>query len=522
MPWTGATLPARVPPAYAQCLLANPSFEVDGTGMLFQGWNSFGAVTRETTAHHGSESARVEGPGTGSWSTAGVWQRLDSAPGDRWKVSTWVRVDPVRPLAGGSRAIVNVEWHDSADALIDYQSFSAADAGTPVGAWTPLEALSDPAPAGTVSVRLLLAALEAPGGPRPAVTFDEVQFLRESAPSLDALQWEDFPGGREITFAGYRWRVKGDGFFGPGPQWFADDPDNLWVDAAGELHLTVREEASTWYSTEVALVDPLGYGDYRFTVRGALQDFDPRTVLGLFLWQYGPCWDPTQSWWNPYNEMDIEFSRFGDSAAPLGHFTVQPYDLSGNGSAFDPTFGAYEISTHAFRWLPDRVEFRSWRGGPDDESVATRLHAWTYTGAQIARPEQPRVHLNLWSIFGPPATDQESIVADFRFVAAAPSIVTAAPATRPWARWLPARPNPFNPKTELRFELDRAGAVSLVVFDLAGRRVRRLVDGSLDAGRHRRIWDGRDDRGETVGSGVYLARLETRGISVSTRLVLVR
>lgn len=68
-------------------------------------------------------------------------------------------------------------------------------------------------------------------------------------------------------------------------------------------------------------------------------------------------------------------------------------------------------------------------------------------------------------------------------------------------------PNPFNPATEIRFALPARGQVELRIYDLAGRRVRSLQAGMLEAGARGVVWDGRDERGRPVTSGVYLARL---------------
>ena len=73
------------------------------------------------------------------------------------------------------------------------------------------------------------------------------------------------------------------------------------------------------------------------------------------------------------------------------------------------------------------------------------------------------------------------------------------------------RPNPFNPSTELRFTLERAGSVRLAVHDLRGRCVRILHDGRLPAGDHALTWNGRDDQGLPTASGVYMAVLEADG-----------
>jgi flagellar hook assembly protein FlgD len=87
----------------------------------------------------------------------------------------------------------------------------------------------------------------------------------------------------------------------------------------------------------------------------------------------------------------------------------------------------------------------------------------------------------------------------------------------------PCQPNPFNPSTTISYGLPGPSAVNLEVFDVAGRLVRRLKNGTVEsAGFHQVTWQGRDDRGNELGSGVYLYRL-TVGKVVKTRaMTLVR
>ena len=84
------------------------------------------------------------------------------------------------------------------------------------------------------------------------------------------------------------------------------------------------------------------------------------------------------------------------------------------------------------------------------------------------------------------------------------------------------RPNPFNPATEIGYRLDVAGPVSLKVYDVAGSLVRTLVEAGVDAGWHRARWDGRDNAGRVVSSGLYLYELTTPRGAEQRRMVLVR
>ena len=102
--------------------------------------------------------------------------------------------------------------------------------------------------------------------------------------------------------------------------------------------------------------------------------------------------------------------------------------------------------------------------------------------------------------------------------------VSAVPPAEPLAaELLPNTPNPFNPRTLIRFELLDPSAVTLRIVDLRGRRVRLLADARpTTAGRHGMFWDGRDDVGRAAPAGVYLAVLEAGGVHRSRALALVK
>jgi hypothetical protein len=83
-------------------------------------------------------------------------------------------------------------------------------------------------------------------------------------------------------------------------------------------------------------------------------------------------------------------------------------------------------------------------------------------------------------------------------------------------------PNPFNPEAKLSFELPTAQVVSLVVYDISGRVVCKLLDDEFCVGgRHEVVWEGVDDNGLAVASGVYLYRLRGAGIDLTKRMTLL-
>jgi len=93
---------------------------------------------------------------------------------------------------------------------------------------------------------------------------------------------------------------------------------------------------------------------------------------------------------------------------------------------------------------------------------------------------------------------------------------------RPDALALAAAPNPFNPRLEVSWALPRAGAVRLDVFDARGRLVRTLLAGQAPAGAGSLVWNGDDDGGRAVPSGVYHLRLSTGDRETSRSVTLVR
>jgi hypothetical protein len=85
-----------------------------------------------------------------------------------------------------------------------------------------------------------------------------------------------------------------------------------------------------------------------------------------------------------------------------------------------------------------------------------------------------------------------------------------------------AYPNPLNPATRITYTIGVPGRVTLRIFDVRGRVVRTLVEGSLGTGEHAAFWDGKDDQGRPVGSGVFSYLLEAPGFKGSDKIVILR
>jgi hypothetical protein len=93
---------------------------------------------------------------------------------------------------------------------------------------------------------------------------------------------------------------------------------------------------------------------------------------------------------------------------------------------------------------------------------------------------------------------------------------------RPGTLAVSAYPNPFNPRTTIRYDVPSAGRVVVTVYDAGGARVATLVDNTVNAGSRSVVWDGRNDRGEPVGSGVYLVEVRSGTQTQTRKIALVK
>lgn len=83
-------------------------------------------------------------------------------------------------------------------------------------------------------------------------------------------------------------------------------------------------------------------------------------------------------------------------------------------------------------------------------------------------------------------------------------------------------PNPFNPATSIEFDLPRRSEVKIVVYNLLGQAVSRLVDQDLPAGKHSIVWDGRTNSGAQASTGLYFYRLEAEGFIETKKMLLLK
>ncbi|HAF78089.1 MAG TPA: hypothetical protein DCG42_12305, partial [Maribacter sp.] len=85
-----------------------------------------------------------------------------------------------------------------------------------------------------------------------------------------------------------------------------------------------------------------------------------------------------------------------------------------------------------------------------------------------------------------------------------------------------AYPNPFNPITNIGYEIPKKGHVSVLIYDMLGNRVRTLANGIQEASNASIIWNGRDDGGELVSAGVYIYQIQSGTFSQTKKMVLLK
>jgi hypothetical protein len=216
-----------------------------------------------------------------------------------------------------------------------------------------------------------LKTLPERGGPVLAVAVAEGSNLERRAAKI-------------IDFSGYQWQLReASSSYGGNKNQF--DSANAWTDQQGLLHLHIAGEPGQpgqpghWTSAEARLIHSLGYGSYRFVVRGISQ-LEPAAVFSMV------TWDDL----GPPREMDIEVSQWGEPTSKNAQFVVQPYFVPANVVRFMAPAGTL---TFWIQWEPGRVSFKTVRGSTDraDSNVVAE-HAFT-SGVPLPGDESIRMTL---------------------------------------------------------------------------------------------------------------------------------
>ncbi len=308
-----------------------------------------------------------------------------------------------------------------------------------------------------------------------------------------------------------------------------------YSDAPKTIATIVNDLEGLGYTVEMETLssDPAGWADYDFlmTCSGnnttTLDDSEFRSALSTYVGnggrllveggEVGYDWDYQDSSWaqTVLHTADWNHDSSGsvtvyDAAHPVMSFPNEitgpisvSYDGYGDQDALDATGDAQRIGSWTDYTGDASVIVYDGDESPEDGDFV--FFAWCYESMDAVKRVQLLENAVVWLIGGG-LTPVEDL-----------------PETMPVALALRGNyPNPFNPKTDIRFDLPSAGGVELAVYDVKGRRVITLLNESMIAGSHTVAWDGRDAEGIAVSSGVYFARVLSGGDAVSKKMLLLK
>jgi len=207
---------------------------------------------------------------------------------------------------------------------------------------------------------------------------------------------------RQVNWAGYGWWVKtagadGNEFLaatGPGPNYYSDSTNNVWVDSSGALHLQITYTNSEWECVQIWNNETLGYGQYSCTLNANISNLDANAIFSMFTWS-----DDTD-----FNdrEIDMEVSRW-DYA--FGSNDVEDYAVSPYNSGQTVRFGlppGITNSTHTFTWdSTNSVSFETYNGNYSSSPASSNiLESSTITAQPIPPEGGEMVTMILWLYHG--------------------------------------------------------------------------------------------------------------------------
>ncbi len=199
---------------------------------------------------------------------------------------------------------------------------------------------------------------------------------------------------------------------------------------------------------------------------------------------------------------------------------IQPSMVRPNGGEFIATGGTFELSwENPDNWNVDFSNlYYTIDGGENWVEIATGVNGNSYTwNTPETASEDARVRVFVYDNQGLLGFDSSDD--PFTLTGQASAVENNIPLTYGLAQNFP---NPFNPQTEIRFELPYPNDTRLNVYDLRGRLVKNLISDHMDAGRHSVVWMGRDNGGRHVASGVYYYQIKSGNFSETRRMTLVK
>ncbi len=224
-----------------------------------------------------------------------------------------------------------------------------------------------------------------------------MQSMEQNNPPPNEIAAIVNPTTNTISFSGYEWKATNspNKRKAPGNNYWSNK--GVWVDQKGYLHLTLTKDEQTkkWFCTQLTSAKNFGNGKYEFWIEGRVDRLDKNVVFGLF----------NYSGIDYFDEMDIEFAKWGKAKNKNLHYTVYPEEhTTANiwGSSLEFSLNdAYSV--HRIIRTNTGVKFESQYDFP-----ATKTHTQTYTSSQISKKEMP-IYMNLWAFQNKVPSNQKEV-----------------------------------------------------------------------------------------------------------------
>ena len=209
-----------------------------------------------------------------------------------------------------------------------------------------------------------------------------------------------------IQFSGYTWNVKNGSHLGPGPNYWSRN--NVWIDANGFLHLKITKDSATgkWFCAEVSTQQTFGFGKWQFWVEGRIDKLDKNVVLGLFNYSGNDGFD----------EMDIEWARWGNNSYPNCNYTVWPAEKGfKNYSYVKEVSLSGKNTTQRFTRTDSSVRFQSLQGFTNGNNNQFANAICTSPPKSVSTLTMP-AYINLWLMNGlAPSNSKEAEIIVHKF-----------------------------------------------------------------------------------------------------------
>jgi len=346
------------------------------------------------------------------------------------------------------------------------------------GAWTTLDAVTSTVRDNWYIASIFVVAPQASGAPAPVTTLD-------NAISTSSVFFEDVENGFKVTPTIRNGGSSSTRSFNSTYNVYrlldgvAFDPDSTPLNA--------NPVGNAFYSSYVDNVANVPAGDYRFAVTAV---------------HTGSIYD------GGYIESDPEYTNYL-------HITPR-YVVSG--SIYRSTEGTvagykFHLANEGANGVtpPDAIT-------NEEGEFSFTVYPGTYTLSLV-----PGLNADGWEYNAMPTMEIEVVAADYPIEPINVTTLAEGDMTVPQVTALKGNyPNPFNPSTTIAFDIAQDGMVAIEVYNIKGQKVKTVTNEAMKAGRYTVVWNGDDNNGREVGSGVYFYRMTSGGYTKTQKMLLMK